>query len=146
MARIEELNTDVQTKIGELIDFYRGLAGDGLSLADVWSIVQRAAASFVQVLKLAGGLDAAQRQALALEAVGRLFDALAPLVDVPFVPEIVESKLLDPVLRKAVLQLAQGAIDALNRVLDRTQPPAFAGLQPPVVPRGYNAVRDFEPY
>lgn len=150
MSQIKSLSNPIQSALAGLVAHYRDLASDGMSLADVWSLVQRAAASILAVLDQISTLDRAAKNAVALEAVGDLFDAIAPVVDIPFVPELVETRLVDPVARKIVLQLAERAIAVLGQVLDRTggnaaPDPTEATGGIPVIP-GVRSAGLFLPY
>lgn len=147
MPKLKSLGGDLQTALFDLIEYYRSLAADGISFSDAWSLIQRSLASFLKVLEVTSNLSRAEKNALAVEAAGELYDALAPLIDIPGVPEFVEVRFIDPALRKLVTQLAEGAVTALVTIFDRigwTDQPS-SDPQIPVIP-GLQKITAFQPY
>ena len=86
-------------------------AGDGLSLAEMSELLTaalRVAMSAVDSMPATGP----EKKALALAAVGDVFDALASSLVVPFVLYPVWS-IARPMVRAAVLAAASGAIESI---------------------------------
>jgi hypothetical protein len=86
-------------------------AGDGLSLAEMSELLTaalRVAMSAVDSMPATGP----EKKALALAAVGAVFDALASSLVVPFVLYPVWS-IARPMVRAAVLAAASGAIESI---------------------------------
>lgn len=82
-------------------------------------VITRAVATLLKELAEVVGLDPAKRREMIIAAAGELFDTLAPFVDIPFVPEFVETRFIDPALRPLVLAAVEGAYDALLSVFDK---------------------------
>jgi hypothetical protein len=155
MGKLDSLDGAIGMAVETTITHYTDLAKDKLTLAEVGGLLTSAAASFLRIFKDANGLGADTKETI-LEILGVLFDRIAPRVDIPWVPEVIESRVVDPKLRKAILHFADGAIDSLIGIFNRTgwvdvvpgvngTPAAPAGETPPVIP-GTERLTAFTPY
>lgn len=150
---IRSLDTDVAAAVDGLVAQYKAMVTSGFTVQQLGSLVVSAAASVMRAIQGgAAALSPANQDALVLEAIGELFDQVAPLIDVPYVPEAIETRLVDPYLRKIILQLAAGAITSLRSIFDKTgwgtptpspvpaMPPLPVEPVKPVIPRTIFAV------
>jgi hypothetical protein len=128
----------IAAEIAALIAHYRGTMGASVSTAQLGQIATAAVASLLRLVKESGAnLTQAEVDAVVLEAAGELFDVLAPLLDIPFVPAVIETTVIDPALKDVFLKLVEGAMAALAGIFDRigwTEPPAARHLA--AVPHG----------
>lgn len=67
----------------------------------------------------ASGLDLSgpNKKAAVMAAVGQAFDALAAVVDIPYIPEPIESMVVEPALKKGVLLFASGLVEMFVKQL-----------------------------
>jgi len=98
-------------KIAAFVSASRAAAADGLTWAEFGELMTGLLRLVVTVLDTVTTLSGEQKKALALEAVGELFDAVADLA-VPVVAYPVWL-LARPAVRALVLALASGAIEQL---------------------------------
>lgn len=130
--------------IAALIAHYRANLGTSITASQLGQIATSAVASLLRAVKESGAnLTEAEVETTVLDAAGQLFDALAPLIQVPLVPAIVTTQVIDPALRRLFLDLVRGAIVSLGNIFDRVgwaEPPAAKHLA--AVPHGLS----FTPY
>lgn len=131
-------------EIAALIAHYRSSLGGSVTASQLGQIATGAVASLLRAVKESGAnLTGAEVETTVLDAAGQLFDALAPLIQIPLVPAVIETQVIDPALRRLFLDLVRGAIVSLGNIFDRvgwTEPPAAKHLA--AVPAGLR----FTPY
>lgn len=84
-----------------------------IAVAQAWKILQLAVATTVQSLEnIATGLSGKDKKILAMDSVSKFYDSIFVVVDVPFVPNLVE-----PIMHKYVkaflMALVGASIDAM---------------------------------
>lgn len=115
-----ELLNSVRDELNSVITHYKELSKDGFTLAEVWDLATSAVASIVQVIELtSNSQDKVDKKAIVMVAAGVLYDEVIAPMDIPFVPGIVENRVVDPALRVVFLKLASGAADAILKVFNR---------------------------
>ena len=109
--------------------------GKKLPLHSIWTVVQESIASVVLLIenKVGSSLSGPEKKAAALEYVANVIDTVALLIDIPGVPEWIESK-LDYYIKQFLLAIASGSIDAIVSTFKETGvfPPKVV---PPVEPQ-----------
>lgn len=110
----------VKAEVDRLIAHYKEAMGDGkLQLAEVWKIFSAATASIVTVLGNAGSYEGAIKKEVVLDYLGTFYDQAVEPLDIPFVPGWIESRFVDPQLKKLFLTMAAGAIDTFVSIFNR---------------------------
>lgn len=85
-----------------------------------WTDAMTILADVVRYLVLeASGLDLSgpNKKAAVMSAIGQAFDALAAVVDIPYIPEPIESMVVEPALKKGVLLFASGLVEVFVKQL-----------------------------
>lgn len=88
--------------------------GTKIPLSAGWRIIQESVGSVVLLIEqqIGDGLSGPDKKAAALAVVGNIIDLVTVAVDIPYVPEVAES-VIDSVLKKILLAIASGSIDAI---------------------------------
>lgn len=139
---------DLKAELDELLAYYKSLKTDGWSMEDIYSFVTRAVASLV---RLVGEYDATTTdlKATVLAAFDELYDKVVAPIDIPYVPERIEARFVDPFLKAALKKQVAGMIDGLVRVFNSTPSlPDLPGVSDPPVasPPPLDNPLDWQPY
>ena len=91
-----------------------------IALSEAWKILQLATAGVVQIIeKLASDLGGAEKKEIAIAYLNSFYDKVFVVVDIPFVPNIIE-----PVMHKYVktmlMIMASASIDATVTIFRQT--------------------------
>jgi len=111
---------DFFRRIEVFLLFARQQAEGGVTIAEAGEIATR----FMQmVVEAAADLrkPGPEKKQLVMEAVGKLFDQLEPLLPYPFFLRPFRGWLITPMLRQIVLAAAGGAVEAIYLRLKETQ-------------------------
>lgn len=132
------LYEQIKTQIDDLIAHYKAESKDGWTLSEVWSMTTRAIASLDAIFQTASGeFSVNTKRDVLLNVFGELYDQVIAPLDIPYVPDLIEKRFLDPRLRKVFISLVSGGYDALLRVASRapSTPPVSGGaVSPPTAP------------
>lgn len=142
--------TSVAKQIDEIIAHYKQLTKDGWTVDEVWEMTQSGIASFMKVIETIGGISAQQKKAVVLEAASRFYDRVIAPLDIPRVPEFLETRLVDPAIKNFFLKLVSGAVDSLTNIFNRVGwsdvPPGVNGANGGTVPSTPPTPSGFVPY
>lgn len=91
-----------------------------IALNEAWKILQITVAYVVQILeKSASELNGADKKVFAMELLSKFYDAVFIVVDIPFVPNV-----LEPIIHKQVknilMVMVSASIDATVTIFRRT--------------------------
>ena len=117
---IETLNA--ATKI--ISDKFKALIQNSsvkLTLRAAWSIIQDAIAQTVWAIEtnIGNAISGPEKKAKALEVIAGIIDVVFVTVNIPYIPGWVES-LLEKYIRKFLLDIADGSIDAIVKTFHDT--------------------------
>lgn len=110
----------VKAEVAKIIKYYKAAAADGLSLAEGWKLIQLAISSLVQIAEQVRGVTGSQKKAAVLAAVEELVDYLLVKWDISWVPDVIERLTVDPLLKKIAMSFADGAVDAIVNVFNKS--------------------------
>lgn len=145
----------LEAELTALRDHYKAMAVDGLSVAEIWELAQSAVASAMKIAKdFKGDIGDQTLQEYAMAFAGQFYDEVIAPIDLPKIPNIIETRFVDPALRSVFLLLIQGSIKTIINLLGRTgwvDVPGQNGADAdPVVPDASNPVPEtpsgFIPY
>jgi hypothetical protein len=148
MPETADVLAAIKKAIVDTIGYYKTLAADGLSLADLWAMTTRAVTTFVQIVEQAKSATGEQKKAVVMAAAAEFYDRVLGPYDIPKLPDFIETGIVDPALRTLWLTLVNGLVDAVVAVFNKyggwftpaatTPPPqpATPGL-PPGLPSGF---------
>lgn len=114
--------TLVENKINILIEETKNslLNIKRVSIDQAWKILQLAIASVVQVLEVVGtDLAGKDKKELALKYLNKFYDSVFIVVDIPFVPPLVEP-LLHKYIKLILMTMASASIDATVTIFRQT--------------------------
>lgn len=111
---LNELNKSIEEAKSSLGNVKR------VTLNDAWKTLQTAVAYVVQILeKFANELSGSDKKVFAMELLNKFYDAVFTIVDIPFVPNI-----LEPIIHKQVknilMILVSASIDATVTIFRKT--------------------------
>lgn len=91
-----------------------------VALNEAWKVLQIAVAYVVQILEnLATDLSGLEKKAFAMELLNKFYDAVFVVVDIPFVPNV-----LEPIIHKQVknilMLMVSASIDATVTIFRKT--------------------------
>ena len=129
MATLEELFEQIKAEHGALVTEAKALIADGLSWGEAWILVRRATetiVAIVDVVQAAGD----QKKALALLCVDKFYDQVIAPIDIPYVPNWLETRFVDPAIGKAVHEFAEIAIDRIVDLWNKDGWPVIGKMGP----------------
>ena len=87
-----------------------------VALAEAWKVLQLAVATVVQIIEAIGNdLSSPEKKALAMKLLSEFYDKVFTIVDIPFIPNLVEPLIHKHV--KALLMILVGStIDSMVAV------------------------------
>ncbi len=135
---------DLNKEVEDVLAHYRRYKVDGWTVTEVYEFITRATGSLV---RLVGEYDPSHDdlKATVLAAIGKLYDDVLAPIDIPYVPNIIETRFLDPAIRSALLKQVSGMIDGLLKIF--ADPPAVPPGAPAVTPAAPPATpTDWRPY
>lgn len=137
------LAEQLDAELTALLAHYKALARDGMEFAEIWELFQDAVASAARVIKQAHAADDTLLE-ITLAFATTLYDTVIGPIDLPKVPNVVEKRIVDPLIRTLFLSLVQGSIKSLMKIFGRTgwfDVPGDNGASPvPVGPKADNPV------
>lgn len=84
-----------------------------VAVSEAWKILQLAIASVIQVIEAIGtDLSSPEKKALAMDLLSRFYDSVFVVVDVPFVPNLLEP-IIHRYVKSFLMVLVSSSIDAL---------------------------------
>jgi hypothetical protein len=90
------------------------------AIAQAWNILQLATASVIQIIEIiANDLSSPEKKELAMKAMGAFYDSVFLVVDVPFIPPIIE-RYLHSYVKSFLMILVGSTIDSMVRIFRET--------------------------
>lgn len=84
-----------------------------VALSQAWKLLQLAVASIVQIIEqIATNLAGPDKKAIAMEALSKFYDSVFIVVDIPFVPNIIEP-IIHKYIKSILMVLVSATIDAM---------------------------------
>jgi hypothetical protein len=140
----------VTRAVSSLIAKYRILSADGLTLAELASLGADAVADAVTAFEAIGGLTGHEKKQAALGFADVFYDQVIAPIDIPRIPEFVETRVVDPALKQLFLKLAEGLVESLVKLFNQVgwpAPPPGPGPAPaPPAPPLPGVRPPFQPY
>jgi len=101
---IENLINETKKSVGEVKSF---------ALSEVWKILQLLTAVVIQLIEnLGNNLSSPEKKELALELIGSFYDKIFTVVDIPWVPALVEP-IIHSHVKSFLMLLVSSGIDAM---------------------------------
>lgn len=103
-VEVEKLISQAKTSLNEV---------KVVALAQAWKILQLAVASIIQVIEnTANDLAGKDKKAIAMELLSKFYDSVFVVVDIPFVPNLVEP-IIHRYVKAFLMVLVSSTIDAM---------------------------------
>lgn len=103
----EELNNLISVTKTSLVDIKT------FALAEVWKILQLFTVAVIRLIENFGNeLSGPEKKEIALEAIGKFYDAIFTYIDLPWIPAPIEA-VLHGYLKNVIMMLVDSAIDAM---------------------------------
>lgn len=84
-----------------------------VAIAQAWKILQLAVASIIQIIEDIGtNLSGPDKKAIAMDLLSRFYDSVFVVVDIPFVPNLVEP-IIHKYVKSFLMILVSSTIDAM---------------------------------
>lgn len=84
-----------------------------VAIAQAWKILQLAVASTIQIIEASAvGLAGKDKKAIAMELLSKFYDGVFVIVDIPFVPNLVEP-IIHKYVKSFLMILVSSTIDAM---------------------------------
>lgn len=91
-----------------------------VALNEAWKSLQLVTASTVQIIEsIAANLEGAEKKAIAIEYINTFYDKAFLVVDIPFVPSLVEP-IIHRYIKKILMIMVSATIDATVTVFRET--------------------------
>lgn len=104
LAEVESLVNQTKQSLSEV---------KRVAVAQAWKILQLAVASVIQIIEQVGNdLAGPDKKAIAMEVLSKFYDSVFLVVDVPFVPNVVEP-LVHKYVKAFLMTLVSSTIDAM---------------------------------
>lgn len=109
--KIDELIIEAQKSIKDI---------KRVSIDSAWKLIQLASANLIQNVELThGNLPGLDKKQLVLRYLDTFYDSVFSIVDVPFVPQLVEP-ILHKYIKKILMMMASSSIDATVTIFRST--------------------------
>lgn len=127
--------TDLKKELNELLAYYKSLKTDGWTMEEIYSFITRSVASIV---RLVGEYSTSETdiKTTVMTAIDELYDNVIAPIDIPYVPNLIETRFVDPLIKAALKKQISGIIDGLLKVFDRPPTPNPEVTTPPPVEDG----------
>jgi hypothetical protein len=110
-AEVEKLIASTKERVNEVKRF---------ALGEAWKLLQLTTASVVQIIEAIGNdLSNPDKKALALELLNSFYDKVFLIIDVPFVPNIVEP-IIHKYIKNILMIMVSATIDATVTIFRNT--------------------------
>lgn len=110
-VEVEKLITRTQEKVGEVKRF---------ALDEAWKLLQLATATVVQIIESIGNdLSSPEKKALAIELLNSFYDKFFLIVDIPFVPNLIEP-IIHRYIKTILMIMVSASIDATVTIFRNT--------------------------
>lgn len=116
------MNNIIQQELNLLIDSTKISLNNvkRVAIDEAWKILQLATANIVQLLeKTASNLEGKEKKVLALEALNSFYDKVFTIIDIPFVPQIVEP-IIHRYVKSLLMIMVSASIDATVTIFRNT--------------------------
>lgn len=137
------LSEQLDQELSALLDHYKALSRNGMEFSEIWELFQSAVASAARVVKQANADDDTVLE-ISLAFAASVYDGIIAPIDLPKVPNVVEKRIVDPLIRTLFLNLVEGSIKSMIKIFGRTgwfDTPGVNGAIPvPVGPKVDNPV------
>lgn len=91
-----------------------------IALSEAWKILQLATAGVVQIIeKTAGDLEGKEKKDIAIIYLNSFYDKVFFVVDIPFIPTIIES-VVHKYVKSILMIMASASIDAIVTIFKQT--------------------------
>lgn len=152
--------TDLTSALDAVLAHYKELAPAAWSVERVYSLATRLIATLVTTVArhpaAPAELNADDLKATVLAAFDKFYDDVIAPLDIPFVPNFIETRWVDPMLKAALHKQVSGIFDAVLKILGQAPaltpgdlpPPATADApaDPPKPPALPGLPTNFDPY
>ena len=110
-AEVEELIVNTKEKVNEVKRF---------ALGEAWKLLQLTTASVVQIIEAIGNdLSNPDKKALAMDLLNSFYDKIFLVIDVPFVPNLVEP-IIHKYIKNMLMIMVSATIDATVTIFRNT--------------------------
>lgn len=107
---INEVEKLIQTTKSSFKDVKR------FAIDQAWKLLQLAIASIIQIIEIIGNdLSSPEKKALAMSMISKFYDSLFLVVDIPFVPSIIEGY-IHSYVKSFLMILAGSTIDSMVKI------------------------------
>lgn len=116
------MNNLIKDELIDLIDNTKIQLNDikKVTIDEAWKILQLATASIVQAIeKTATNLVGKDKKILALETLNVFYDSVFTIIDIPFVPQFVES-IIHRYVKSLLMVMVSASIDATVTIFKNT--------------------------
>lgn len=104
LAEVESLVNQTKQSLSEV---------KRVAVSQAWKILQLAVASVIQIIEQVGNdLAGPDKKAIAMEVLSKFYDSVFLVVDVPFVPNVIEP-LVHKYVKAFLMTLVSSTIDAM---------------------------------
>lgn len=118
---VRMLVATVNDQVMDLLDHYKKVTEDrNLSLDEVWALTTSAIAGVMRIVEAAGDFDGPVKKEAVLAFASSFYDQVIAPLDIPYIPAMIENRLVDPALKNVFLQLVSGSVESLVNILNRT--------------------------
>lgn len=139
MPTQQDAKTRILTELKNAIAYYRGQTPAGIDLAGLWQLTLKAVASFIEIVdSLASAATGPEKKRVVMAAAAEFYDKVLGPLNIPRLPDLIETNIVDPALRALWLSFVDGAIEALLKILQNgattMKPPPSPPPSPPSPP------------
>ena len=91
-----------------------------IALSEAWKLLQLATAGIVQIIeKMANDLDWVEKKKIAIEYLDTFYDSVFTVVDIPFIPNIIEP-IIHKYVKSMLMIMTSASIDATVTIFRQT--------------------------
>lgn len=111
VERAEKVNQELKQSLSNL---------KSVALSEAWRVLQLVVANMVQIIEnIATDLSGADKKAIAIEYISSFYDKIFLVIDVPFVPKLVEP-IIHKYIKVLLMIMVGSSIDATVTIFRQT--------------------------
>lgn len=123
-----DLYDSVKFSLQDMVARFQAARGDGtITIAEGVQLLTHAVGHLVRVVESLGGTGAQKKDAV-VRAAQRFYDEVLAPLDLPFVPNLLERTVVDPLIGRAVPVVVGGLIDGIVDFFNTSGWPSSPGV------------------
>jgi hypothetical protein len=115
---------------GVIAEYERAKSDGKITIKEWWDLLVGGVMRIVEIATEFGGLSPEDRKKLIVEGGEMFYNTVLAPIDIPGIPNFFETRVVDPMIGKAISPIMIAVIDRTLELIGRWKKPADTGLAP----------------